>query len=101
MDFLASKPMETFPEGVEHNIRRIVQSFRDCRTGFGAGGPFLFGRFSAADAMYAPVCSRFLTYVPDLGRYGDDGTAAAYVETIFTLPEMDEWAAGARAEVTA
>lgn len=101
MDLFASKPMQTFPEGVEHNIRRIVQSFRECRSGYGRGGPFLFGDFSAADAMYAPVCSRFRTYVPDLGRFGDDGTAAAYVETIFAMPEMDEWAAGAKAEVAA
>lgn len=100
MDLFASKPMDTFPEGVEHNIRRIVQSFRDCRAQYGAGGPFLFGAFSAADAMYAPVCSRFRTYVPDLRRFGDDGTAAAYVETIFAMPEMAEWADGARAEAT-
>ena len=100
MDLFASKPMDTFPEGVEHNIRRIVQSFRDCRAQYGAGGPFLFGEFSAADAMYAPVCSRFRTYVPDLRRFGDDGTAAAYVETIFAMPEMAEWADGARAEAT-
>jgi glutathione S-transferase len=101
MDLFATKPLQTFPEGVEHNIRRIVQSFRDCRSGYGRGGPFLFGDFSAADAMYAPVCSRFRTYVPDLGRFGDDGTAAAYVETIFAMPEMAEWAAGAKAEVAA
>jgi glutathione S-transferase len=100
MDLFASKPMDTFPEGVEHNIRRIVQSFRDCRAQYGAGGPFLFCELSAADAMYSPVCSRFRTYVPDLRRFGDDGTAAAYVETIFAMPEMAEWADGARAEAT-
>ena len=52
---------------------------------FGAGGPFLFGAFTAADAMYAPVASRFRTYIPDLAAYGDDGTAAAYVATLFAL----------------
>ncbi len=87
-----------FPEGVEHNIRRIVQSFRDCRTEYGRDGPFLFGEFTAADAMYAPVCSRFRTYVPDLRSFGDDGTATDYVETIFAMPEMELWAAAARAE---
>ena len=40
----------------------------ECRARFGDGGPFLFGAFSAADAMYAPVASRFRTYVPDLSR---------------------------------
>jgi glutathione S-transferase len=48
--------------------------------------------------MYAPVCSRFRTYVPDLAAFGDDGTAAAYVETIFAMPEMEAWAAAAKAE---
>ncbi len=98
MDLFASKPMTAFPEGVEHNIRRIVQSFRDCRTDYGRDGPFLFGSFTAADAMYAPVCSRFRTYVPDLRSFGDDGTAKAYVETIFATPEMELWATAARAE---
>jgi glutathione S-transferase len=98
MDLFASKPMETFPEGVEHNIRRIVQIFRDCRVKYGQSGTFLFGEFSAADAMYAPVCSRFRTYVPDLKRFGDDGTTAAYIETIFAMPEMEAWASGARVE---
>jgi glutathione S-transferase len=98
MDLFASKPMESFPEGVEHNIRRIVQSFRECRSAYRTRGEFLFGDFSAADAMYAPVCSRFRTYVPDLTRFGDDGTTAAYIEAIFAMPEMKEWIAGARAE---
>lgn len=98
MDLFASKPMAAFPDGVEHNIRRIVQIFRACRSEYGQSGPFLFGEFSAADAMYAPVCSRFRTYVPDLKRFGDDGTTAAYIETIFAMPEMTAWAAGARAE---
>ena len=98
MDLFATKPMQAFPEGVEHNIRRIVQSFRDCRADYGRDGPFLFGAFTAADAMYAPVCSRFRTYVPDLRPFGDDGTATAYIETIFAMPEMDAWTAAARAE---
>ena len=98
MDLFAYKPLESVPDGVAHNVRRIVQSFRDCRSAFGASGPFLFGDFSAADAMYAPVCSRFRTYVPDLAAFGDDGTAAAYVETIFAMPEMEAWAAAAKDE---
>ena len=100
MDLFAVKPMQEFPEAVEHNIRRIVQSFRECRATYGAGGPFLFGEFSAADAMYAPVCSRFRTYVPDLKRFGDDNTTADYIDTIFAMPEMHAWATGARIENT-
>mgnify|MGYP001328513978 CR=1 FL=1 len=83
---------------VEVNIRRIVEIWTACRSRFGAGGPFLFGSFTAADAMYAPVASRFKTYVPDLAAFGDDGTAAAYCEAIFALPAMKEWADGARRE---
>lgn len=98
MDFLAQKPMSEIPEAAEHNIRRVVASWQDCRRRFGAGGPFLFGRFSGADAMYAPVASRFRTYIPDLTLYGDDGTAAAYVETILAMPEIKTWAAGAAVE---
>ena len=88
MEFLATHPLDPVPEDVEIDMRRIVALWRDCRAKFGAGGPFLFGAFSAADAMYAPVASRFRTYLPDLAAYGDDGTAAAYVATIFAMPEM-------------
>jgi glutathione S-transferase len=101
MDLLARKPMETVPDTVELNVRRIIGLWIDCRRRFGAAGPFLFSHFSAADAMYAPVASRFRTYLPDLVRYGDDGTAAAYVETVFAMPEMGKWIAAARREVAA
>jgi glutathione S-transferase len=99
MEVLATNPLDPVPEDVEIDTRRIIGLWRDCRAKFGAGGPFLFGTFSAADAMYAPVASRFRTYLPDLASFGDDGTAAAYVATIFATPEMTHWVAGARAEV--
>jgi glutathione S-transferase len=51
--------------------------------------------------MYAPVASRFRTYIPDLSRYGDDGTAAGYVATIFAMPEVAGWIDGAREQVAA
>ena len=69
-----------------------------CRRRFGASGPFLFGGFTAADAMYAPVSSRFRTYLPDLSTYGDDGTAQAYVDALFALPAMAEWEEGVHRE---
>jgi glutathione S-transferase len=100
MELLARKPMTAVPAEVEADIRRIVALWRECRGRFGAGGLFLFGRFTAADAMYAPVASRFRTYIPELAAYGDDGTAQAYVETIFAMPEMGAWSEGARAETT-
>ncbi len=98
MDVLARLPQATLPVEVATDVRRIVALWQDCRTRFGGGGPFLFSRFSGADAMYAPIASRFRTYVPDLTPYGDDGTAQAYVETIFAMPEMATWSEGARTE---
>ncbi len=98
MDLLARMPQAGLPPEAESDIRRIVALWKDCRARFGGAGPFLFSRFSGADSMYAPVASRFRTYVPDLAPYGDDGTAQAYVETIFAMPEMEAWAEGARAE---
>ena len=50
------------PPEVPANVQRIDAMWTDCRKRFGAGGPFLFGAFGAADAMYAPVVSRFHTY---------------------------------------
>lgn len=99
MDVLARDPRSVLPETAEVNIRRVIELWRDCRRRFGGSGPFLFSDFSAADGMYAPVAARLHTYVPDLARYGDDGTAARYVDTILAMPEMATWMDGARAEL--
>jgi glutathione S-transferase len=101
MDFLAKLPRDEFIEPVQTNIRRIVAIWQDCRQRFGGSGPFLFSAFSNADAMYAPVASRLKTYVPDLAPFGDDGTAQAYIDSLFALPAMKEWAAGAAEEIQA
>lgn len=102
MDVLASAPLDPVPEPVENDVRRIVALWRQCRaTDAAKAGPFLFGSFTAADAMFAPVASRFRTYLPDLKRFGDDGTAAAYVDAIFAMPATQRWLDGARAEVAA
>ena len=101
MDFLARTPKAGIEAATEADVRRIVALWGDCRRRFGAGGPFLFGGFCAADAMYAPVASRFRTYLPDLSAYGDDGTAQAYVDALFALPVMAEWEKGARTEIGA
>jgi glutathione S-transferase len=58
----------------------------DCRGRFGKDGPFLFGRFSAADAMYAPVVSRFQTYDVPVGQ-----VSLAYMSAIMALPAWAEW----------
>jgi glutathione S-transferase len=98
MELLARLPMATLPDPVAADVRRIVASWRDCRRRHGGAEPFLFGSFSAADAMYAPVASRFRTYLPDLAPYGDDGAAQAYIDALFALPAMAEWEAGARTQ---
>jgi glutathione S-transferase len=68
------------------NVRRIEASWSDCRARFGKGGPFLFGHFGAADAMYAPVVSRLNTYAVDVGA----GTRA-YMDAVMALPAWREW----------
>lgn len=85
-------------DGVEEDIRRIVAIWTDCRRSFSEDGDFLFGAFTAADAMFAPVATRFRSYSVDLSRFGDDGTAKRYAETILALPAMNEWREGAARE---
>jgi glutathione S-transferase len=98
MDILARRPMAALPDAVAQDVVRIIALLRGCRKAYGAEGDFLFGAFSAADAMYAPVATRFSTYLADLALYGDDGTVAAYVGAILALPAMAAWTAEARAE---
>ena len=80
---------------VKRDIARITDIWSMCRKRFSNEGPFLFGRFSIADAMYAPVVSRFRTYGPlDLS---DEVTQ--YCQSVWTLPAMREWGVGAETEI--
>jgi glutathione S-transferase len=101
MDLLARLPTPPITPELEAEIRRIVAIWHDARTRFGKGGPFLFGAFTNADAMFAPVATRFRTYGVDYSRFGDDGTAQAYADAILAMPEMAEWTEGAIEEVRA
>lgn len=97
MDFTARfGPPGRLLSSVEADIERIVAIWRECRQRFGRSGPFLFGSFTIADAMFAPVCSRFTTYAVPL-----DPVCAAYVAHMMSLPAMREWGRGAAAEVAA
>lgn len=75
------------------DIDRIKQIWRDARSRFGDDGPWLFGTFSAADAMFAPVASRFATYGVAL-----DEPLRAYQATVLGCPAMQRWAAAAAVE---
>lgn len=78
---------------VEANIDRIQDVWTMCRTDYGAGGPFLFGEFSGADCMYAPVATRFWTYGVKLNP-----ACAAYVDAIMDHPLMRDWINAAHQE---
>ncbi len=86
------KVRELTPE-VEDNVRRIDALWSDCRARYCKGGLFLLGAFGAADAMYAPVVSRFHTYGIKVSP-----AARAYMESVMALPAWSEWAAAARQE---
>jgi glutathione S-transferase len=77
--------------GAQSDIDRVAVIWREELRR--SGGPFLFGERSVADAMYAPVCTRFATYEVAL-----DALCAGYRDHILGLPEMTEWTAGARLE---
>jgi glutathione S-transferase len=78
---------------MQPDLDRIAALWRDCRKRFGAGGDYLFGHFTIADAMYAPVVTRFRTYKVEL-----DEEAQAYADALWALPALQEWAAAARNE---
>jgi len=93
MNIRSSFPGRGLTPEVQLDLNRIAALWRDCRTRFGGDGGYLFGHFTIADAMYAPVVTRFHTYKIDLER-----EAEAYCETMTALPAMQEWAAAAKNE---
>lgn len=93
MDLRRTYDMPDRVAAAQADIDRILAIWTDCRTRFGADGPFLFGRFSIADAMFAPVCTRFRTWKVPLPP-----VAAAYVDAIYALPAMREWLSEAAME---
>jgi glutathione S-transferase len=92
MNLKAHYPKHRIWGGAKPDIERIVEIWTDCLRRY--GGPFLFGaRRGMADAMYAPVVTRFLTYDVAL-----DATCHRYCDTIMAMAEMQEWRAAALAE---
>ena len=82
------------PAVVKKALTRICELWTEARNRFGADGPFLYGSFTIADAMYAPVVSRIRTY----GPVSLFDPLADYMEAIWTLPAMQEWRAAALEE---
>jgi glutathione S-transferase len=81
------------PADAKRDIDRIARIWHECRARFANRGAFLFGEFSIADAMYAPVASRFRTYGVAIGD-----VERAYADTLLELPAMREWFASAETE---
>ena len=94
MDFARTLATPPIDDEVRGQIERIKSAWRAALSRYGADGGFLFGRFSIADCMYAPVVSRFLTYgiaLPD--------DLERYAASMMALPAMQEWRVGAEREV--
>lgn len=83
---------EIIPE-IQADLDRIAAIWRDCRRRYGAGGSYLFGAFTIADAMYAPVVSRLRTY-----RITLDDEAQAYADSLWAYPALQQWVAAANDE---
>lgn len=90
MNVRGSAPGKGISTEVQQDINRIAAIWRDCRSHFGANADddagFLFGAFTIADAMYAPVVSRLITYAVDM-----EADARAYVDAVWSSPEMKDW----------
>ncbi len=86
------KPVE-MSEATKSDVARIETLWRDCRRTYGKGGKFLFGKFSIADAMYAPIVSRFETYAIPVA-----GDTRAYMATVMATKAFQSWKADALKE---
>ncbi len=93
MDIRASHPGHNPPAEVRAEVARITSIWSECRARWGRGGDFLFGKFTIADAFYAPVVNRFVTWDVQL-----DAACDEYAEAILALPPMREWHEAALAE---
>ena len=86
MDLGLDSPLTDISDDLQTDIRRIDTIWSECRSQYGAAGPFLFGGFTVADAMFAPVVTRFNTY--HLPR---SSQSQVYMDTILNLDWMKHW----------
>lgn len=94
MNVRRSYPIAVPREDVQKDIDRITALWIEARTKFGSGGAFLYGKFSVADAYFAPVVFRFNTYGVKCSP-----VAAEYVKVMLAHPSMQRWIADSKAEV--
>jgi glutathione S-transferase len=93
MDIRGRKPGQGRAPGVAEDIARIQAIWSDCRSRFGQSGSFLFGHFTIADAFYAPVVTRFVTYEVEL-----EAVSRAYRDAVLELPALKTWTEAALKE---
>lgn len=93
MEMLAHHPGHQISDQCRADVARIDALWTGCRDRFGQGGPYLFGEWSIADAMYAPVVSRFITY-----GLPSSPVARAYLDAASKHPSYLAWLAGAEAQ---
>jgi len=93
MDMRNRRPDQMLSNETKADIRRIQTIWQDCRERYGARGDFLFGSFGIADAFFAPVVSRFVTYGIAL-----DPVAATYRDAVMAWPDLKEWYTAAAGE---
>ncbi len=93
MNIRSAHPGKGMNPAVRRDIDRVAAIWQSCREDYGRNGALLFGSFGVADAYYAPVVMRFMTYAVDLPP-----VARAYADAVRALPAVQEWMAAARRE---
>jgi glutathione S-transferase len=96
MNFSRRIPTPELRDTTRQQMARIIEAWSGALEHYGQGGGFLFGRFSIADCMYAPVVSRLITYDIEVPPAID-----AYCQRMMALPAMQDWAAAAKLETEA
>jgi glutathione S-transferase len=93
MNIRQAFPPKRPDDDVLAELQRMMELWAQARARFGGGGQFLFGEFCAADIMFAPVCTRIVTYSLPIARF-----AGAYVEAVLRHPFLQDWIAAAQEE---
>jgi glutathione S-transferase len=93
MNIRQAFPAQRPDDDVLADLARIVGLWAEARSRFGGDGEYLFGEFGAADIMFAPVCTRIITYALPVPRF-----AVAYVNSVLAHPFLQDWIAAAQEE---